>query len=208
MYLSRLLLTGEQLRNPYEVHRALWQAFPKKPDQSRDFLFRVEQRKTGQVQVLMQSHRKPESNIENVRLLAGKEVVLGLQSGGQLRFLLVANPVKTIADEQGRLDSRGEVKKCRVPLIKEEEQVEWLKRKLADAASINMVEIEKLAPLYFRKTGGSGKKGTEGQRGKIQPYTFKGVLQINNADLLTLAIQNGIGPAKAFGCGLLSLART
>ena len=51
MYLSRLLLTGEQLHNPYEIHRTLWLAFPDAVEQSRDFLFRVEQRTSRQVQV-------------------------------------------------------------------------------------------------------------------------------------------------------------
>ncbi|OQX04524.1 MAG: type I-E CRISPR-associated protein Cas6/Cse3/CasE [Thiothrix lacustris] len=199
MYLSRLLLTGEQLHNPYEIHRTLWLAFPDAAEQSRDFLFRVEQRASRQVQVLVQSQRQPAANVENARLLASKSLELNLLEGSQLRFMLMANPVKTIADEQGRLDSKGEVKKCRVPLIKEEEQIAWLKRKLEGAALVNIVEIEKQLPLHFRK----GSKP-----GKIQPYAFKGVLQVVDAQALQDLLQQGIGHAKAFGCGLLSLART
>jgi CRISPR system Cascade subunit CasE len=199
MYLSRLLLTGEQLHNPYEIHRILWLAFPDAAEQSRDFLFRVEQRTSRQVQVLVQSQRQPTANVENARLLASKSLELNLLEGSQLRFMLMANPVKTIADEQGRLDSKGEVKKCRVPLIKEEEQIAWLKRKLEGAALVNIVEIEKQLPLHFRK----GSKP-----GKIQPYAFKGVLQVVDAQALQDLLQHGIGHAKAFGCGLLSLART
>lgn len=199
MYLSRLLLTGEQLHNPYEIHRTLWLAFPDAAEQSRDFLFRVEQRTSRQVQVLVQSQRQPTANVENARLLASKSLELNLLEGSQLRFMLMANPVKTIADEQGRLDSKGEVKKCRVPLIKEEEQIAWLKRKLEGAALVNIVEIEKQLPLHFRK----GSKP-----GKIQPYAFKGVLQVVDAQALQDLLQQGVGHAKAFGCGLLSLART
>jgi len=199
MYLSRLLLTGEQLHNPYEIHRTLWLAFPDAAEQSRDFLFRVEQRTSRQVQVLVQSQRQPTANVENARLLASKALELNLLEGSQLRFMLMANPVKTIADEQGRLDSKGEVKKCRVPLIKEEEQIAWLKRKLEGAALVNIVEIEKQLPLHFRK----GSKP-----GKIQPYAFKGVLQVVDAQALRDLLQQGICHAKAFGCGLLSLART
>lgn len=198
MYLSRLLLTGEQLHNPYEIHRTLWLAFPDAAEQSRDFLFRVEQRSSRQVQVLVQSQRQPTDKVEHARLLASKALELNLLEGSQLRFMLMANPVKTIADEQGRLDSKGEVKKCRVPLIKEEEQIAWLKRKLEGAALVNIVEIEKQLPLHFRK----GSKP-----GKIQPYTFQGVLQVADAQGLQDLLQQGIGHAKAFGCGLLSLAR-
>lgn len=199
MYLSRLLLTGEQLHNPYEIHRTLWLAFPDAPEQRRDFLFRVEQRTSRQVQVLVQSQRQPSANIENARLLASKAMELHLLKGSHLRFLLIANPVKTITDEHGRLDSKGEVKKCRVPLIKEVEQLAWLQRKLEGAALVNSVEIEKQLPLHFRKGSKSG---------KIQPYAFKGVLQVVDAQALQDLLQHGIGHAKAFGCGLLSLART
>ena len=198
MYLSRLLLTGERLRNPYEIHRCLWSAFPDAPDQSRDFLFRTEQRSTRQVQVLIQSQRQPSVETTTLQLLASKSVDLNLVDGNQLRFLLIANPVKAIADGQGRLDKKGEIKKCRVPLIREEEQIAWMKRKLDGVSLINTVEIEKQLPLHFRK----GRKA-----GKIQPYAFKGVLQVTDATALNDLILQGIGPAKAFGCGLLSLAR-
>jgi CRISPR system Cascade subunit CasE len=36
--------------------------------------------------------------------------------------------------------------------------------------------------------------------------TFQGRLQVTDTDLLTRALLNGIGPAKAYGCGLLTLA--
>lgn len=198
MHLSRLLLTGDHLHNPYEIHRALWQAFPSDPGQARDFLFRIEEHEARQVQVLLQSQRMPEVREENAQLLATKTFDLSLPEGSHLRFLLIANPVKTIADEQGRLNNKGEVKKCRVPLIKEDEQIEWLKRKLGDVALANGLEIEKQAPVYFRKNH---------RRGKIQPFAFKGSLQIRDSKLFEDLIQRGIGPAKAFGCGLLSLAR-
>jgi len=198
MYLSRLLLSGEHLLNPYEIHRSLWTAFPDVPDQNRDFLFRVEQRSSREVRILMQSQRRPKLETDNLRLLASKTFELNLIDGLQLRFLLIANPVKTITDEQGRTNRIGEVKKCRVPLIQEEEQVAWLKRKLDSVALIHRIEVEKQIPLHFRR---------HGKLGKIQPYVFKGGLQVENGAELGGLIQNGIGPAKAFGCGLLSLAK-
>lgn len=198
MYLSKVLLKGEQFRNPYEIHRALWAAFPKNPEQTRDFLFRVEQHSTRRVQILMQSKRKPEIDTASQQLLISKEINLSLIQKSQLRFLLVANPVKTIIDQQGRLNRKGEAKKCRVPLIKEEDQITWLKRKLDGSALINQVEVEKQLPLHFRKNN---------RQGKIQQYSFKGVLTVADATALNELMQSGIGPAKAFGCGLISFAR-
>lgn len=197
MYLSRVLLTGERFRNPYEIHRALWSVFPDDPAQTRDFLFRVEQNSTSKAQILMQSLREPGEDASHTRILASKPVSINIDAGHVFRFLLVANPVKTIQDEQGRVNKNGDIKKSRVPLIKEEDQFAWLERKLAGAAQLKMMEINKLAPLHFRKGG---------RAGKIQPYAFKGVLQTNNPAQLMALITQGIGPAKAFGCGMLSLA--
>lgn len=36
--------------------------------------------------------------------------------------------------------------------------------------------------------------------------TFDGILEVSDADLLRAAMVSGIGPAKAYGCGLLTLA--
>jgi CRISPR system Cascade subunit CasE len=197
MFLSRLSLTGEQFRNAYEIHRTLWSVFPESPDQVRDFLFRIEQRSSRHVKILMQSERQPGIETVTIQIEASKSVNLNLSAETQLRFLLVANPVKTIADEQGRLDSNGAIKKCRVPLINEEAQVVWLKRKLNGAALVSSVDIEKQLPMNFRRRG---------RPGKIQPYAFKGVLQVRNPSIFMSLLEQGIGPAKAFGCGMLSVA--
>jgi len=64
-----------------------------------------------------------------------------------------------------------------------------------------VLAIDPLLPLRFRK-------GKEDRAGKIQPVSFQGVLNVKNPAILSELIQNGIGPAKAFGCGLISLTRT
>jgi CRISPR-associated endonuclease/helicase Cas3 len=43
--------------------------------------------------------------------------------------------------------------------------------------------------------------------GLIQPVAFRGILKIVNPDTLFNIFHSGIGPAKAFGCGMLSLAK-
>jgi len=57
-----------------------------------------------------------------------------------------------------------------------------------------------MTPLRFYKT-------KEERAGKIQPVSYKGVLNVRDAEGVVMLIRKGIGPAKAFGCGLLSLAR-
>jgi len=123
-----------------------------------------------------------------------------LQAGQRLRFFLIANPIKTINDKVGRKNADGETKKCRVPLIREEEQRAWVKRKFQNAASFETLVIDPVYPLKFRK-------GKEDRVGKIQPVSFRGVLNVKAPEEMVELVQNGIGPAKAFGCGMLSLAR-
>ena len=100
-------------------------------------------------------------------------------------------------DDNGRQNARGAVKSCRVPLIVEEQQLQWLYRKLHNVASIEAAVIHAQRPLYFRK---------DGKAGKIVTVTFDGLLRVLDPALLWLQMQHGIGPAKSFGCGLLSVS--
>ena len=43
--------------------------------------------------------------------------------------------------------------------------------------------------------------------GKLVTATFEGVLHVRDPDRLAALLENGIGPAKAFGCGLLLVRR-
>ncbi|NPU83378.1 MAG: type I-E CRISPR-associated protein Cas6/Cse3/CasE [Syntrophaceae bacterium] len=201
MHLSKVMISGSTCRNPYEIHRALWRLFPEDADAQRDFLFRVEHSGQQSAEVLLQSIREPlPSPSKEVRLVACKEYPLLLRAGQRLRFLLVANPVKTIADEHGRLKGDGQEKKCRVPLLRDEDRQTWLTRKLNGFAVVEIAEVEKRPVLNFHKI-------REKRIGKIQPVVFQGILQVLNQDEFRNQIIKGIGPAKAFGCGLLSLAR-
>ena len=132
-------------------------AFPlyKKINESSGILFRQERKldKDSWITVLVQSLMRPEwellkNDMGNTFQYDQPKEISNLQfcNGQQLRFRLCANPIKTIRDENGRKNKKGEIKRCRVPLLKENQQIAWLKKK-------------------------------------------------------------GIGPAKSFGCGLLSLAK-
>lgn len=201
MYLSKVMINGAACRNPYEIHRVLWKLFPEAAEAERDFLFRIERAGQQQAEVLLQSWREPiASAMREARLLDSKPYPLNLQSGQRLRFLLLANPIKMINDKNGRFNAGGEVKKCRVPLIHDEELQAWLARKFDGLAEVESVEVEKRPTMNFRKT-------SEKRIGKVQPVSFQGCLTVADPEGLKTLIHSGIGPAKAFGCGLLSLAR-
>lgn len=200
MYLSKILVKGPACRNPYEIHRVLWNLFPADESADRDFLFRVGHSDHNCAEILMQSIRKPEQSSNVAQILACKGYQMQFIPEQRLSFLLIANPVKTINDEAGRKRADGEAKKCRVPLIREDEQKVWIERKLKGAALIKTLVLDPVFPLRFRKS-------KEDRAGKIQPVRFQGILKVEIPEIMNGLVQSGIGPAKAFGCGLLSLAR-
>lgn len=222
MFLTRVELPWEAARNPYDIHRQLWRLFPGEAPEPRasddekrhGFLFRVEDSQTGRpTRLLVQSRRAP-TRADGVLLIGKREFHPNPSAGQRLAFLLTANPVKTIVDVEveakpdklrrhvERNDRHGEkiarLPKSRVPIVKEEEQRQWLARKLADAGMVEAVSVLPHAPTYFRK----GNRG-----GKLVTVTFEGVLNVADAERLTGLLEAGIGTAKAFGCGLLLVRR-
>jgi CRISPR system Cascade subunit CasE len=206
MFLSRVELPWEAARNSYDLHRQVWRLFPGEAHEARasgeaerqGFLFRVEHNPTGRpARLLVQSRRAPEA-ASGVSLIGTREFHPQPAAGQRLAFLLTANPVKTIVDAQREAKPKKQSEKCRVPLIKEEEKRLWLARKLAEAATVEAVSVLPHAPTYFRKGSRSG---------KLITVTFEGVLNVADPERLTSLLENGIGPAKAFGCGLLLVRR-
>ena len=206
MFLSRIEIPWDVARNSYNLHRQIWRLFPGEERESRSndaearqgFLFRVEDQRTGQsARLLVQSRRVPAPNAGLV-VVGSREFNPMPQAGQRLAFMLTANPVKTISDAQREAKPDKQSEKCRVPLIKEEDQRLWLARKLAGAAIVEANSILPHAPLYFRK----GNRG-----GKLVTTTFEGVLRVSDPASLAALLENGIGPAKAFGCGLLLVRR-
>lgn len=197
MFLSKVLVSWRWAKDPYQLHRALWQLFPDRPQDQRDFLFRVGSGEARQgLNVLLQSAHPPQQ-AKVATVLATKSFSPVLPHG-RYCFRLRANPVKSIKDEQARLNARGEIKTCRVPLLGDEECMKWLVRKLAPAAQLESARIVKKPVMLFHK---------KEMAGKIQTVCFDGVLTISDAEAFASLIHSGIGPAKSMGCGLLSLGR-
>jgi CRISPR system Cascade subunit CasE len=197
MHLSKVLLLPGRLDNAWEWHRALWTLFPgieRQPNEAAPFLYRIEQSNlVAGIEVLMQSNEVPQTHSAKARVLATRPLNPRPENGQSLAFLLTANVTKAIRDKN------QPSRKIRVPLINEDEQLDWLKRKfdhIADLGSNLLVQTH--PPTYFRK----------GQRpGKIVPVSFEGLLCVSDSNTLVEIMGKGIGPAKAFGCGLLLVRR-
>ena len=199
MYLSKVFLRPGKLNNTYEWHRALWSLFPNvERGSAAPFLYYMESLNLMKgARVLMQSSIMPITHSDYADVLAAKPFPAHFYMGQRLRYLIHANPTKCITDTQNKPRKRNRGK-CRVPLIKEVEQHNWLKRKLNNAAIIHETSVRNNAPIYFRKGN---------RAGKIVTATFTGIIKVCDPDQIKIIWENGIGPAKAFGCGLLLIKR-
>jgi len=138
----------------------------------------------------------------------------------KLRFRLLANPTRksrtTLKKERlnGKLKSNGQ----RIPILDEGEQINWLKHKgtrhgfkliaLTSIQALPNVRAEDKGTIQgFKKI----KQHSEPGKKKAHKLTFngvlfEGVLEIVEAQEFCRALEDGIGSAKGFGFGLLSIA--
>ncbi|NIN01663.1 MAG: type I-E CRISPR-associated protein Cas6/Cse3/CasE, partial [candidate division Zixibacteria bacterium] len=106
----------------------------------------------------------------------------------------------------------------RVELRREEDQIEWLRRKgnqggfelLAAKISPGVPDVRAVSEPGLGKVTGQRASGREG--GKIRPVTlasvlFEGHLRVTDSEkFLNISLAQGIGSGKAYGFGLLSIA--
>lgn len=213
MYLSRLILNPRshqvqrEIADPYQLHRTIMSAFPEELPPDERVLFRLETDVRNQAPfVLVQSQHHPDwSGLldDNKRFYllelsnqngehanpAVKSVNLRLSPGKNLSFRLLANPT---------VKRKGK----RYGLYREQEQIDWLNRKM-ESAGANVISVR--ANHRSRVYGGLFRKGHKHSL-QFSAVRFDGILRVIETDRLISAINQGIGSGKGLGFGLLSLA--
>ena len=214
MYLSRLILNPyprsvrRDLANLYDLHCTLMSAFPANLPAHERTLYRVDADPVTNVPtVLIQSHTAPDWATLQRRggyLLpesrwpphvranpAVKTLDFVLTRGQALSFRLRINPT---VKRDGR----------RHGLYKEEDQQAWLARKgQRNGFGVVHATVIQEGNLLAWKPCGNGSRRTL----TFFAVRFEGLLRVSDPDVLWDAVRTGIGPAKSFGFGLLSLAR-
>ncbi|MBE1877451.1 type I-E CRISPR-associated protein Cas6/Cse3/CasE [Myceligenerans pegani] len=123
-----------------------------------------------------------------------------LEPGQRWAFRLRGNPVKSVRDDSSQ---RGQ----RVARLGIAGQTEWLTRK-AERLGIDVGEPETETFAITRRGVDQFIRATGGRRTVTIAWAqFDGTLEVRDADLLRQALTNGVGPAKGYGCGLLTLAK-
>src|SRR5690606_27648372 len=116
------------------------------------------------------------------------------QAGERIGWALVASPCKATGPrdpETGRLLARSK----RQPLP-EPEWESWVRRKLDGALDLDQISHERLPGWPGRPRDG---------RAPIihMRVAYAGTGRVTNPDALARLLADGVGPGKAFGCGLL-----
>ena len=231
MYLSRLVIdrgnrrAAGDLEDIYDMHRTVMSVFPdvdapRGARSSMSALYRVElDRRARSASIIIQSAVRPDwsrlpegyahpavaLNHENPATRCMDGTLAGLHRGQLLRFRLRANATKKVATRSGADGRRRNGR--RVPLRSDAKRLEWLARK-APRSGFRLVgegNFDGVAAVRMS----SGERSRSRRVGKaltIESVLFDGLLQIADADVFRSAIRAGIGPGKAFGCGLLSIA--
>ena len=196
-YLTQILIDKRvalkhQLIDSYRWHQALWKAFPAPKGASRPFLSRVDNQ--GQnYRVYLLSDRAP--MMQPWGEWATREITSKFLEYTHYRFDLRANPTikRVIRCESGERKKNGR----RMAIYDPGQLNEWLQNKAQQHgfATLN-VEIGAPVTQHFRR---------KNRTGKHVCVDFRGTLQVQNRNLFKDAFQTGIGPAKAFGFGMLVL---
>jgi len=223
MYFSRLLLdprsraVRRDLADCQELHRTIMSAFPQtiKPDESArerfGVLHRLEvERRQNRLLLYVQSREEPDwSRLEPGYLLADpgvkrvEDAYRSLKAGSLLAFRLRANPTKRLSETATGPGGRRRLGK-RVDLRREEEQIDWLRRK-GEQGGFDLLGVRVLGQV--KGQGRRQRPGSSGSPLTLAAVVFEGHLRITDADkFYAHSLTRGIGPGKAYGLGLLSLA--
>jgi CRISPR system Cascade subunit CasE len=181
-----------RLRDSYAWHGKLWQAFPGRDGAPRTFLFRVDDRH-DYFRVLLLSPGAPLHQAWGTWEI--KAIGESFLAHERYRFQLRANPTvkRVVRGDEGNVKKNGR----RTGIYDADGLRAWMERK-AKQSGFELLQCGAgpAIPSFFVK---------DGRRGKQIAVDFEGALRVTDSAVFKGAFQAGIGPAKAFGFGLLML---
>ena len=209
MYLSRVKIDKRRkscykfLSSAQVMHATIESCFDKE-DNSRK-LWRLDHLR-DQYYILIVSENEPnlrviseqygfEKQEKNEEIKDYKKVLEILQNGQTWRFRLRANPVRSVKKFEGETMERGKV----LSHVTVEYQKKWLSdRNKKLGFEIKEFDIIQRDIKKFKRQGNTVTIGM---------VTYEGILEISDIEIFKESLVKGIGKAKAYGCGLLTLAR-
>lgn len=211
MFLTRLTLDPTAyrperlIRNTQQLHAAIAASFPE--GAGGRVLWRIEPAdRSGEIRILVASPAGPtESELweritthDRVQTRDYVPLLDRLAKGDRYRFRATLNPVRT---HNGK----------HTPIFGRKAQIDWVAAKLGgNGVSLNVhspdldadepdVQITGTLNDRFTRAGSPGAI-------ELLKVTYDGSLTVTDPEKLRHALCNGIGRAKGYGCGLLTLA--
>lgn len=216
LYLSRIPLNPlyapaiKLAANPEALHAKLYALLPKPASEGeRRLLFRVDPTDDGPV-VLVQSSVEPDWGALELapRALreppASKEYVLNFVKDQRMAFRLLTRPSIRKSGDFGPKPNGKRKPGPRLDCRDDEERLEWLRWKAGD----NGFVVESVGLTILSVPAVKSDRDIRNKGGSFTAACFDGVLVVTDPEKLREAVRNGIGPQKAYGFGLLSLARS
>jgi CRISPR system Cascade subunit CasE len=205
----------------YQLHKLVWDMFSDGPDRTRDFLYRYESVKDWPTFYTV-SARKPEDSSGLWEVLP-KTYTPNLAKGANLSFSLRVNPIRSKRDENDHqhrhdvvMEAKNQVgfkdllqdKRPHVATLVQETGLIWLKSR-EDKYGF-FVKDNKDNPTVRADSYRQHKmfKGNRARPITFSSLDFNGVLNVTDPEkFINECLYKGIGPAKAFGCGLMMVRR-
>lgn len=204
-------------QSSYAEHQWLWKFFPSREDQARDFIFRrheIEQ----MPRFYLVSQRSPTA-FSDAWQVQSRDYDPQLLKGQRLSFQLRANPVVTKKNADGKPQRHDVVMQAKKQLLAERglnadaKWKEWLNEddkpllyELVQKSCIDWLQsradnhgftvMSASVDAYQQKR--AGKRDI-----RFSTVDFSGELRVADPALFQQVLFNGLGHAKAFGCGLL-----
>lgn len=226
MFFSRITINSQSAEpdelvslvkgNVYAIHQILWRLFPEDPDTDRDFLFRKEV-ENGWPFFYMVSKRQPQS-IDGLIQVESKPYQPKLTAGQKLAFSLRTNPVITKKTADGNKRLRHDVvmnakhdlavsstgaTDITVGELQHAAGIKWLNDRSASfgfSFDPNVVRV-----FGYQQHRIKSRKQKANIRFSVLDY--EGILFVTDSERFYKTLINGIGRAKAFGCGLMLVRR-
>ncbi|MBK5911020.1 type I-E CRISPR-associated protein Cas6/Cse3/CasE [Rhodothalassium salexigens] len=208
-----LLPGGRHSPTPLAIgHRLMWSLFADGPERDREFLWR--EIEPGRFLTL--SAREPRRQSDLFTVDEPKPLDVTWRNEQRLAFSLRANPTVARRTGEGRrgkrhdvvMDAlraieRGKDRRTARPKLERERGLAWLSARAercgfaleTDASGTPCTRVDGYRQHVIERRGR--------RRAVLSSLDFEGLLRITDPQAFAAALRHGIGPAKAFGCGLL-----
>jgi len=216
MYLSRIELNTRRkstmvaLASPQQLHAAVESSFPSSADKKCRNLWRID-RLGNELYLLVLSSGKPDFThiVEQYGWPAAEQqwetknyvsLLERIEVGQIWQFRLRANPVHSVNQASVSPDHKTAQRGKVFAHVTVQQQEQWL--------------LDRAIKYGFRLKEGSfrvvqqevRKFKRQGNPVTLGIATFEGILEVEDVALFVRTLTSGIGRAKAYGCGLLTLA--